>query len=211
MTYRTWYCWLHSRTRNILNTRPLSSRLIVLAMFPGFCSAVMLTAGAAEPVMRPPVKDTPSEEELVLKLKGVQQQSTGSTYVPPKSSGAAAAGDSQDLIESSEIICFGDAMTLIPKRAILLTPKNLALRLKASAAAQLVTWGAFLPANRSWITTVEVSMEQAAGKVPISEATNDSMTKTGKLVVATYNGNPISVLTTRIPTTSVPIKPLSQP
>lgn len=160
------------------------------------------------------MRDLPTEEELNLKLKEVQQHSSGSTYVAPAAGAKKSEGASQDLWNSSEILCFGDAMTLVPKHAVIQTPKNLAARLKQGSGAQLVTWRNFYPANRSWITTVEVSVEQAEGKVPLSVQTNELMTKSGKVVVATFNGNPISVLTTNVsatPTTSVPTKPISRP
>lgn len=175
------------------------------------CSVGVFAARAGESRKRAPVTDTPSENELVLKLKQAQQKSSGTTYIPPVAPDPAAKGDPQQLINTSEVLCFGSAMTLVPKGAILLTPKNLALRLKSSPEAQLVTWGAFLPANRSWINTVEVTFEQAAGKVPIPIETSELMTKTGKLVVATYKGNPISVLSSNIASTIIPIKPIPKP
>lgn len=160
------------------------------------------------------MRDLPTEEELSLKFKEVQRQSPGTIYVPPAASSKLPEGTSQDLWNSSEILCFGDVMTLIPKHAIIQIPKNLAARLKQVSGAQLVTWSIFFPANRSWITTVEVSAEQAEGKLPLSAQTKELMTKSGKVVVATFNGNPISVLTKEIsttPTPSVPTNPISQP
>jgi hypothetical protein len=157
------------------------------------------------------MQEMPTEEALSLRFKEIERRSTGTAYVPPEASVSAETAASQSLLSSSEILCFGDAMTLVPKHAIIQTPKNLSARLKPSPDARLVTWIEFLPANRSWINTVEVSLEQAEGKVPIAAETNESMTKSGKLVVATFNGNPISVLTTPAPTTAVPIKPISKP
>ena len=160
------------------------------------------------------MRDSPTEEQLNLKLKEVQQHAAGSTYVAPTVGGKGSENTSQDLWQSSEILCFGDAMTLVPKHAVIQVPKNLAARLKLGSGAQLVTWSNFYPANRSWITTVEVSVEQAEGKVPLSVQTKELMTKSGKVVVATYDGNPISVLPTSAPatpTTSVPTKPISRP
>ena len=157
------------------------------------------------------MQDMPTEESLSLKLKEVKQRSTGAAYAPPDASAAAETAASQSLLKSSEILCFGDAMTLVPKHAVIQIPKNLAGRLKQNPDARLVTWSEFLPANRSWITTIEVSPEQAEGKAPLTAETNEAMTKSGKLVVATFNGNPISVLTTPAATVSIPAKPISKP
>lgn len=157
------------------------------------------------------MQDMPTEESLSLKLKEVKQRSTGTAYAPPDASVAAETAASQSLLKTSEILCYSNAMTLVPRHAVIQTPKNLAARLRQSPEARLVTWSEFLPANRSWITTIEVSPEQAEGKVPLSAETNEAMTKSGKLVVATFNGNPISVLTTPVAIVTIPAKPISKP
>lgn len=105
----------------------------------------------------------------------------------------------QDLISRSEILCFNGFVTLVPKRAVLQFPKNLAERLKAQPGAKIKSWSDFYAANRGWITTVEVSRIQAEGKQPLSKETSLQMVKSGNLIVATYNGNPISVLPLKVP------------
>ena len=185
-----------------------------MVLLPLVYSALIFSSRAVEITAKQPMRDSPTEEELNLKLKEVQQHSPGSTYVAPPADAKGSEGTSQDLWSSSEILCFGDAMTLIPKHAVIHTPKSLAARLKKVSGAQLITWDDFFPANRSWITTVEVSLEQAEGKMPLSAKTSELMIKSGKVVVATFNGNPISLLTTKAsatPTTSVPTKPISRP
>ena len=185
-----------------------------MVILPVLCSALIVSASADEPTTRPPIRDLPTEAELNLTLKQSQQQLAGTTYVPQAVGEKAKESASQDLMKSSEILCFAGAMTLVPKHAVLQIPKNLAVRLKQDPGAQLVTWSDFYPANRSWINTIEVTFEQAEGKVPLSAQTNDLMTKSGKVIVATYNGNPISVLTTNVAattTTTVPTKPISRP
>ena len=183
-------------------------------LLPLVYSALIFSSRAVETAAKQPMRDSPTEEQLYLKLKELQQHAAGSTYVALTVSGNGSENTSQDLWQSSEILCFGDAVTLVPKHAVIQIPKNLAARLKLGSGAQLVTWSNFYTANRSWITTVEVSVEQAEGKVPLSVQTKELMTKSGKVVVATYDGNPISVLSTNAsatPTTSVPTKPISRP
>lgn len=175
------------------------------------CSALALPSSAVEIPKELPFRDVPTNEELTLRLNQSKPQiapinSTPSTIVDP-----AKEGPQGDFMSSSEFLCFGDAMTLVPKGAVLLVPKNLAARLSRQPDVRLVNWSKFYSANRSWITTTEVSSDQAEGNVSLSEETNILNAKNGKVVVATYKGNPISVLPLKAPSTVTSTTPTSRP
>lgn len=103
-----------------------------------------------------------------------------------------------DLIASSDILCHRGKATLVPKRAILVSPEGLANRMKLDKGAQILNWADFFKANRDWIRTVEVTRPQAEGVEPLPETTSE-MVKTAKtLVVATFQGGPISVLPLKV-------------
>ena len=87
----------------------------------------------------------------------------------------------------------------MPKRALLGIPKNLADRLKFQPGSQIKSWADFYAQNRGWITTVEVSRIQAEGNKPMSEEFYKNIGKSTNLVVATYQGGPISVLPLKVP------------
>lgn len=139
-------------------------------------------------------KETPTENDLLIKRKQFQANNSGTRYAPPAPTPSVVGSDPQDFARNSDTLCFGDFMILIPKGSIILIPKNLAVRLNVTPKAQLVPWSVFYPANRSWITTFELSPEQAAGTMPVSKDTIDSLAKAGKLVVTIFKGNPISIL-----------------
>ena len=63
----------------------------------------------------------------------------------------------------------------------------------------LQSWREFYAVNRAWVTTVEVTQNQAEGKDPIAEPVKQQMLKSGNLIVATYLGGPISVLPIKVP------------
>ena len=105
----------------------------------------------------------------------------------------------QDLVASSDILCVGGFATLVPKRAVMCVPKNLADRMKFQPGSRIVGWAEFYAQNRGWITTVEVSRVQAEGNSSISEEISKRISKSTNLVVATYQGGPISVLPLKIP------------
>ena len=183
-----------------------TSLILSLCFFP--LTVFSKTAVLSEKIIE---KDTPTESELRIKREQIQAKTLGTTFTPPAPSSAVVGSDPQDFVKSSDILCFGDAMILIPKHSVIVTPKNLAARLSATPEARLVTWSAFYPANRSWLTTVELSPEQAAGEVPIPTEMIDSLAKIGKLVVTTFKGNPISVNPSTVAVTPNPTKPTSQP
>lgn len=144
---------------------------------------------------RPPMRKAPTNEELIVQLRASEQEMALATASKPASStvDTRSSGPAPDLFDTSDILCYNGAFTLVPKTAVLQFPKNLADRLKVQPGAKVVSWLDFYSANRNWITTVEVTKSQAAGAQPLSEQTADHMAKCGKLVVATFEGNPVSL------------------
>lgn len=103
-----------------------------------------------------------------------------------------------DLIASSDILCHRGKATLVPKRAILVAPDSFASRLKLDKGAQILNWADFFKANRDWIRTVEVSRPQAEGVEPLPETTSEMVKNAKTLIVATFQGGPISVLPLKV-------------
>ena len=105
----------------------------------------------------------------------------------------------RNLLSQSDILCFGGVATLLPKRAILLLPKTLASRSEFTEGAALMGWAEFFARNRGWITTVEVSRLQAEGSEPLTTEVTRSLAEATRVVVATCQGGPISVLPLKVP------------
>ncbi len=100
----------------------------------------------------------------------------------------------KDIIKDSDILCLNGAATLIPKRAVLNLPDRFAGYFKMKEGAKILTFPAFYAANRGWIMTYEVSIEQAFGKKPFDKKKMKWIKKSGRVVVATFKGGPITVL-----------------
>ena len=66
-----------------------------------------------------------------------------------------------------------------------------------------------VPRPIGWITTVEVSRVQAEGNLALADETAKRIQKSASLIVATYQGGPISVLPLKVPVEAKPktIKP----
>jgi hypothetical protein len=126
-------------------------------------------------------------ERLALERDKVAGAITLTTPPPP-------IAKPPSLLEGSAILCFEGKLTLIPKRAVLFAPESYADRMKSDAAAKIVNWEDFFPSNRGWITTFEVTQQQVEGVTPIPTGSFEQMSKDGNLVVATLDGNPVTVL-----------------
>ena len=98
------------------------------------------------------------------------------------------------LYKNSHILVHRGQHTIIPKKSILVLPELLKQRVAAKPDGKFVLWPEFKQANRDWIWTYEVSLDQAKGANPISENKIKDLSKLNRVVVALYHGNPVSVL-----------------
>lgn len=104
------------------------------------------------------------------------------------------------ILERSDILSFNGLTTLIPKRAILTLPESLKARVGTHGQGhRLVNWSEFLVANRGWITTLEVSRAQVEGNAALPIEAGERINKSSSLIVATFQGGPISVLPEKKP------------
>lgn len=150
---------------------------------------------ATKPVMR----DASTHEQLSLDYRKAMQADPMRNMQPAKGGDPSVVNQPEDLISRSDILCFGGIAALVPKRAVMNVPKNLAERLKFQPGSKITSWSEFYALNRGWITTVEVSRVQAEGNQAINEEITSRIGKSTNLVVATYMGGPISVLPLKVP------------
>ena len=166
--------------------------LVLVSLFSPFAFAVALADA-------PPMRDAATHEQLALTYRKASQQDPTCKQAPSKGPDPSTVNQPKDLISESDIICFNGSVALVPKRAILQTPKNFVDRLKYQKGAKLLSWGEFYALNRGWITTVEVTRTQAEGNSPLAPETQKKLVKSGNLIVATYQSGPISVLQLKVP------------
>lgn len=100
----------------------------------------------------------------------------------------------ENLIARSAILCFGENLTLVPKQAVIYIPPDFEGRMKASGDPKIVNWGEFFALNKGWITTLEVTQQQIEGKTAIPPEQVRKMKKERNVVIATLEGDPITVL-----------------
>jgi len=143
------------------------------------------------------MRDVATHNELSASLRMAQQSDPIRLLGPPAGKSdedPSLRNSSRDLIKESTVVCFNGSLTLVPKRAVLFIPEHLKDRIGVKPKQEVKTWRNFLPANRGWIRTLEVSRDQAMGYAPISKATLDAMQQGNSMIVATFKAGPISVL-----------------
>ena len=139
-----------------------------------------------------------SAEELSNRLRHARQNDPIRKLVPPGNPGSdpSKGTHGRDLIAESTILNHGGLMTLVPKRAVLHLPEALESRVGTRDGAELQPWVKFFEVNRSWLHAEPVTRERALGKTPFSAEETKALRSSGKIIIATYEGGPISVLPT---------------
>lgn len=170
-----------------------------------------ITAASAQQETKPVMRDAATHEQLVVALRKAEQNDPMKKLPTTQGEDPSVVNRSKDILEDSDIISFRGVATLVPKRAVLQIPGSCSERMKLEPGARIIPWAEFYAANRGWITTVEVSRPQAEGNVPLAEESTKMMSTCRNLVIATYQGGPISVLPRKEQpkpeTTQTPAKP----
>lgn len=154
--------------------------------------AILISGQAfgAPPVMR----DAATHQQLVAQQRSEAGHDPMSDFEPCEGPDPSRLNPPKDIFDGSEILCFGGVATLVPKHALLEIPAKFKARTKIVDGARVLTWVEFLEKNGSWISTVEVTADEAAGRQLLPAKTRQAVVDCGNVVVATYLGGPISVL-----------------
>ena len=120
----------------------------------------------------------------------------------PKSQDASAKVErplEQSIIKQSMILHDGANWTIVPKGAVIFLPEALKNRVDVKPVGTLLPWSEFLSKNFGWITTNEVTFDQAAGNIALPAARVAFWAKQDKIVVAVHQNGPISVNVAKTP------------
>lgn len=101
----------------------------------------------------------------------------------------------------AHILCNRDTHTVVPLRSIIYQPAKNESKVTEAPSGKFRFWPDFLPKNRDWLMTFEVTLEQAKGVEPIPDKKLEEFAKINRTVIATYRRNPISVRPFKKPST----------
>lgn len=175
---------------------------------------LIILMGIPEPMFgqteakKPVYRDAETHDIIVKKLAVTQQKNPMAKLGESKGEDPSVKNRPQDLISSSDIISFNGYTTLVPKHAIIQIPERYTSRInKHVSGHKVIGWFEFYKMNRGWITTVEITKEQAEGRKPLDEDLKESFTKSQNMIVATYSTGPISLLPLKKPKEENPKTP----
>ena len=94
----------------------------------------------------------------------------------------------------SEILVSEKNHTLLPKGSIINLPERHKKRFVSATTGDYVSLKKFIQKNYGWLMTYEVSLDEARGTKTITESKLKSIQQSGKVVIAVYKKNPISVM-----------------
>lgn len=154
-------------------------------------SFFLLVASASAALATPTILPRITPEALAK----LQQTSPMAKLVQASASESAqvARPEGESIIKQSVILHDGKNWTLVPQGAVVFIPEALKSRVDVKPIGNLLTFNAFLTANRGWVTTSDVSFNQAAGTEPVDPERAAHWAKQDKVVVAIHQGGPISI------------------
>jgi len=137
------------------------------------------------PTLQPPANDVTNDDAL-----RARRNASGTTMPKPVPRQARGYG----MAELSVFVSLGESHTILPKGSVIFCPDVLASRVSNRLSGKPVRWKDFLVANRNWISTHEVTLAQVRGEAPLSEDDRRAFATSGRMVIATLRGNPVTVL-----------------
>lgn len=149
---------------------------------------------------KPAYRDAQTHDQIVKKLSETNQKNPFAKLSKSEGEDPSLKNRPENLITSSDIISYNGNTTLVPKHAIIQIPEKYKSRINNHVKGnKIISWMDFYALNRGWITTVEVSKEQAEGRKPLAEDVSESFKKNSNMIIATYSTGPISLLPLKEP------------
>ena len=140
-------------------------------------------------------RDAATHDQLVNSMKVARQEDPMKKLkIKPLEEDPSVVNQPKDFVENSTVLCFNGMATFVPKQAIINLPERLKARTELAKGAEVKNFSEFAAANRGWVSTIEVKLEQALGKEPIDENKQKWLAQSGRVVIATFQGGPVTVL-----------------
>jgi hypothetical protein len=147
--------------------------------------ALMSAASAGSPVLVPITPEALAKLQKSSPMTSLQQ--------PAKDEAAVIRPGEQSIVKQSSILHDGTNWTLVPRGAVIFVPAAQKARVDVKPVGNLLAWADFLVKNRAWITTTDISFDQAAGNEPMPAERGAFWARQDKVVVAVHQNGPISV------------------
>lgn len=155
------------------------------------CLAMPCVAQAEDKAKKPVVATKPPGHAELAKIQKNQEiERHGEDREPIK---PLVNIRKRDLFAISTLFHHNGNWAMVPKGAVIHIPSRLSDKVVTKPRGKLLRWPVFLARYGGLFHTQEVSMLQAKGKEKINPKAIEAYKGTGKIVVATYHRQPITV------------------
>lgn len=132
--------------------------------------------------------------QQLIELRATANERTA-TLKPQEGSGNVKHPSQSSILEGSDVLRSGGYWTFVPKGAVLIVPEKYQDRVNQGQGGDFINFSKFAVKNRGWITTHEVTLDQARGDEEIGEKTREVLEGNGRVVISTLRGGAISIRT----------------
>lgn len=155
-----------------------------------FLGILALNASAAVPVL---VRITPETLARLQARDPMIRVVDADNAVPMQTSSA-------NRFAGSTVLHDGRNWTLVPNGSLVRVPASMKGRVNAQPVGNLLPWTEFLAKNHAWISTNEVTFDQAAGNEEVPVEHIEAGAKPDKIIVAVHRNGPAMVrVASRLP------------
>ena len=145
--------------------------------------AVAAGAAAAQPVL---VRVTSETIARLRQNDPMIRMEKPSTSTPP-----IVRPEETSLVKESTILHDGSNWTMVPNGAVIHLPESQRGHINARPVGNLMSWRDFLAKNSAWLSTRDISFDQAAGNEKVSSSQLAEWREGEKIVIAVHQKGPI--------------------
>ena len=91
------------------------------------------------------------------------------------------------------LLSFNGVNTRVPEKSVLYVPAHHKAKILASPNGKYLSWDKFFKKNAGWIHIYEVKIAHAKGTEYFDPKVIDAYRSMGKVIIAVFKGNPITV------------------
>lgn len=140
-------------------------------------------------------KPRPTSQNLRLQLSKQQKEANQEKSQTSKSREQPIEKNQNfNIADESTLLASKGFWTPLPTGTVIYIPNHLKSKIVTHPTGKISDWKQFLYKNRGWIHLLPVTMDQARGSSRIKADVIKAYQSMGKVVIATYQNNPVSVM-----------------
>ena len=162
-------------------------------------AALLLLCASAKMVEAQSGKRLTREELIELREASSQRREK---LEPQKTEETEKNPPKTSILDRSVVLGSGQNWTFVPKGAVMHLPEIHKNKVNLTEGrGRYLPFADFLAKNRGWVSTYDVTLEQARGNTPIGEEARKKLEKSDRVIISICKGGPISTRPSKASTT----------